>query len=56
MDEGWLLLAALVYSFWGHDFPFMAWLYDWLAKFFGYLAWVTGRMSIYARVKYYEVI
>ena len=45
-----------IYALNGYDFPFLAWLWDIIAKTTGRIANLLGFISIQARLNYYTVI
>lgn len=51
-----IVVVAQIYMLDAHDFPFMAWLWDFIARLCGETANTLGRMSLQARSNYFKVV
>lgn len=51
-----IVVVAQIYMIDGHDFPFLAWAWDVIARLTGQLANLLGFASLHARANYYTVV
>lgn len=55
-SESIKIIAALIFALSTYDFPLLGWVLDKIAVITGFIAWVMGRISLHARLAYYEVV
>lgn len=51
-----IIVVAQIYMLDGHDFPFLAWLWDQIARICGETANILGHWSLVARSNYFKVV
>lgn len=55
-NEAYQTIALIIFALSTYDFPFLAWMLDKVAIIMGWIAWIAGRISLHARLAYYEVV
>lgn len=55
-SESIKIIAALIFALTTYDFPFLGWVLDKIATITGWIAYIMGRLSLHARLAYYEVV